>query len=75
MDVELFNVLGFYAKWIGSQLSTFQENLSIPPAMVFLHCVTLEFVTDICPETLVTIDPRCITSQKNDVVFYSAAEG
>jgi len=54
MDVELFVVLGFYAEWIGSQLPAFQENLSIPPSMVFLHCVTLTFGTDICPKTLLT---------------------
>ena len=54
MDVELFVVLEFYTEWIGSQLPTFQENLSIPQAMAFLHCLTLEFGTDICPEMSVT---------------------
>jgi hypothetical protein len=54
IDVELFVFLGFYAEWFGSKLPTFQENLSIPPAMVFLHCSTLEFGTDICAETSVT---------------------
>jgi len=54
MDVELFVVLGFHTEWIGSPLPTFQRNLSIPPAMVFLHCVTLQFRTDICLETSVT---------------------
>ena len=64
---QIFALLGFYEAYSGNSIPTFRDNLSVPSSRV-KQSKKMGLIG--CPETLVTTDLRCITSQKSEDLIY-----
>ena len=64
---EVFALLGFYEAYSGNSIPTFRDNLSVPSSRI-KQSKKMGLIG--CPETLVTTDLRCITSQKSEDLIY-----
>jgi hypothetical protein len=64
---EVFALLGFYEAYSGNSIPTFRDNLSVPSSTI-KQSKKKGLIG--CPETLVTTDLFCITSQNSEDLIY-----